>query len=93
MKRVGFTYKEIKRGANTYASTSHIRKLEQLRTEFLVFNLMANSKRCIKLHDLLTENSRRKEDDNFFYKYLGVKRTEGIENACLFLEYCNGGDL
>ena len=93
MKRVGFSYKDLKRGANSYAAISNIRKVDQIRTEFLVFNLMANSKRCIKLYDLLTENTRREEDQNFFYKYLGVKKIPGIENACLVLEHCNGGDL
>jgi hypothetical protein len=67
MKRVAFSYKDLKRGANSYAATSHIRKVEQIRTEFMVFKLMANSRRCIKLVDLLTENTRRYEDQKFFY--------------------------
>ena len=93
MKRVAFSYKDLEKEVNSYAATSHVRKLEQIKTEFIVFRLMANSRRCIKLVDLLTENSRRSEDDNFFYNYLGVKKIDGISNACLFLEYCNEGDL
>lgn len=42
---------------------------------------------------MVIQNTYRKGDENFFYKYLGLKKNPDIQHACFFFEFCNGGDL
>ena len=54
---------------------------------------MSKCHRVAKLKEILHENTRRLDDDNFFYKFLKKPKAQEQRYVCYVTEYCNEGNL
>ena len=52
----------------------NIKKISQIRTEYLCYQILKKSHRVVKMVELMNENPKKEEDQKFFYKFLARKR-------------------
>lgn len=85
--------KKEKKGKNYQVFDQNIKKLGQVRTEYLCYQILNKSHRVVRLIEMINENPKKQEDQKFFYKFLARKKQPGVQNVCFILELCNDGTL
>lgn len=66
--------KKEKKGKSYQVLDQNIKKLSQIRTEYLCYQIMNKSHRVVRMIEFINENTKKEEDTKFFYKFLGRRK-------------------
>ena len=86
LKRISYVNdKSEKKGKLYQVYDQNIKKISQIRTEYLCYQIMNKSHRVVRMIELINENPKKDEDNKLFYKFFGRKKDPNIRNACFIL--------